>query len=96
MAEKNRKVVLDAIWQDREIKFDVELRYCNVESKSKKISAVRWQSFSFSQMKMRPGEFLIERLENVEDTKGNNGDKGKLWWKLNFLLIATVVFLKEF
>lgn len=29
-------------------------------------------------MKMRPGEFLIERLENVEDTKGNNGDKGKL------------------
>lgn len=41
MAEKNRKVVLDAIWQDREIKFDVELRYCNVESKSKKISAVR-------------------------------------------------------
>ncbi|XP_014104705.1 PREDICTED: Bardet-Biedl syndrome 5 protein isoform X3 [Pseudopodoces humilis] len=30
------------------------------------------------QMKMRPGEVLIDCLESVEDTKGNNGDRGKL------------------
>ncbi len=27
---------------------------------------------------MRPGELMIERIDNVEDTKGNNGDKGVL------------------
>ncbi|XP_075286980.1 BBSome complex member BBS5 isoform X3 [Opisthocomus hoazin] len=30
------------------------------------------------QMKMRPGEVLIDCLESVEDTKGNNGDRGRL------------------
>ncbi|XP_057293907.1 Bardet-Biedl syndrome 5 protein homolog [Hydractinia symbiolongicarpus] len=30
------------------------------------------------QMKMRPGEVLIDHLESVEDTKGNNGDRGKM------------------
>ncbi|XP_002734271.1 BBSome complex member BBS5-like [Saccoglossus kowalevskii] len=30
------------------------------------------------QMKMRPGEILIDRLDSVEDTKGNNGDRGRL------------------
>lgn len=30
------------------------------------------------QMMTRPGEVLIDRLESVEDTKGNNGDRGKL------------------
>ncbi|KAF1466629.1 hypothetical protein FQV21_0014600, partial [Spheniscus demersus] len=34
--------------------------------------------FSFRQMKMRPGEVLIDCLESVEDTKGNNGDRGRL------------------
>lgn len=34
--------------------------------------------FSFRQMKMRPGEVLIDCLESVEDTKGNNGDRGNL------------------
>lgn len=27
-------------------------------------------------MKMRSGEVLIDCLESVEDTKGNNGDRG--------------------
>lgn len=27
-------------------------------------------------MKMRPGEVLIDCLEPIEDTKGNNGEKG--------------------
>lgn len=30
------------------------------------------------QMKMRPGEKLIDALNAVEDTKGNNGDRGRL------------------
>ena len=30
----------------------------------------------FSQMRMRAGEKLIDKLDAVEDTKGNNGDRG--------------------
>ncbi|CAK8675674.1 BBSome complex member BBS5-like [Clavelina lepadiformis] len=33
---------------------------------------------SIRQMHMRPGEQLIETFNSVEDTKGNNGDRGKL------------------
>lgn len=29
-------------------------------------------------MKMRAGEHLIDRLDSIEDTKGNNGDRGRL------------------
>ena len=32
----------------------------------------------FSQMKMRPGERLIDHLDSIEDTKGNNGERGRL------------------
>jgi len=46
----------DALWEDREIRFDI----------------------SPAQMKMRPGEMMIDRLDSVEDTKGNNGDRGRL------------------
>ena len=27
-------------------------------------------------MKMRPGELLIDKLDSIEDTKGNAGDRG--------------------
>ena len=27
-------------------------------------------------LKMRPGEKLVDRLDAIEDTKGNNGDRG--------------------
>ena len=30
-----------------------------------------------SQMKTRPGEVLIDCLDSIEDTKGNNGDRGE-------------------
>uniref|UniRef100_A0A8C2FEE5 BBSome complex member BBS5 PH domain-containing protein n=1 Tax=Cyprinus carpio TaxID=7962 RepID=A0A8C2FEE5_CYPCA len=30
------------------------------------------------QMKTRPGEALIDCLDSIEDTKGNNGDRGRL------------------
>jgi Protein of unknown function (DUF1448). len=29
-------------------------------------------------MKMRPGEKILDKLDAVEDTKGNGGDKGRL------------------
>ena len=29
-------------------------------------------------MKMRPGELLIDKLDSIEDTKGNSGDRGRL------------------
>ena len=29
------------------------------------------------QMQMRPGEKLIDKLDSIEDTKGNNGDRGE-------------------
>ncbi|KAI4544120.1 hypothetical protein MG293_004386 [Ovis ammon polii] len=48
--------VLDALWEDRDVRFDV----------------------SSQQMKTRPGEVLIDCLDSVEDTKGNNGDRGRL------------------
>uniref|UniRef100_A0A8C9QQ44 Bardet-Biedl syndrome 5 protein homolog n=1 Tax=Scleropages formosus TaxID=113540 RepID=A0A8C9QQ44_SCLFO len=48
--------VLDAIWEDRDVRFDVTAQ----------------------QMKMRPGEVLIDCLDPIEDTKGNNGDRGRL------------------
>ena len=32
----------------------------------------------FRQMKMRPGEILIDKLDSIEDTKGNSGDRGRL------------------
>ncbi|XP_019693784.2 Bardet-Biedl syndrome 5 protein isoform X4 [Prionailurus bengalensis] len=48
--------VLDALWEDRDVRFDV----------------------SSQQMKTRPGEALIDCLDSIEDTKGNNGDRGRL------------------
>jgi Bardet-Biedl syndrome 5 protein len=33
---------------------------------------------SLQQMKLRAGEVLVDRLDSVEDTKGNNGDRGLL------------------
>ncbi|XP_021011275.1 Bardet-Biedl syndrome 5 protein isoform X1 [Mus caroli] len=48
--------VLDVLWEDRDVRFDV----------------------SSQQMKTRPGEVLIDCLDSIEDTKGNNGDRGRL------------------
>ncbi|KAI2525665.1 Bardet-Biedl syndrome 5 [Homo sapiens] len=45
--------VLDALWEDRDVRFDL----------------------SAQQMKTRPGEVLIDCLDSIEDTKGNNGDR---------------------
>ncbi|XP_036277846.1 Bardet-Biedl syndrome 5 protein isoform X4 [Pipistrellus kuhlii] len=45
--------VLDALWEDRDVRFDAPLK----------------------QMKTRPGEVLIDCLDSIEDTKGNNGER---------------------
>lgn len=37
--------------------------------------ACPWVLF-YRQMKTRPGEVLIDCLDSIEDTKGNNGDRG--------------------
>lgn len=29
-------------------------------------------------MRLKTGEKIIDRLENIEDTKGNGGDRGRL------------------
>lgn len=29
-------------------------------------------------MRLIPGEKVIDKLDNIEDTKGNNGDRGRL------------------
>lgn len=52
--------------------------------------------FSFRQMKMRPGEVLIDCLESVEDTKGNNGYRGNhiLREIVDFLIFNLYTFLK--
>lgn len=34
--------------------------------------------FTFRHLKLRPGEKIFERIEPIEDTKGNSGTKGRL------------------
>ena len=46
----------DAVWQDRDIRFDT----------------------APALLAIRPGEFQIDAINSVEDTKGNNGEKGSL------------------
>jgi len=58
--EKMTENVLDsayeALWEDREVKFDLGKTH----------------------LRPRAGEFVIDRLEAIEDTKGNNGSRGRL------------------
>ena len=56
MSSVSKKDGPNAVWQDREIRFDVRLKDLN----------------------LRKGEFEIDHLQGVEDTKGNTGDKGEL------------------
>lgn len=44
-------------------------------------------------MKTRPGETLIDCLDSIEDTKGNNGDRGNAAWELEIAL-ANVSLLR--
>lgn len=62
------------IWQDRQIRFDVPFAYVldNVyDCRGQHISICR-------QIMCRPGEVHVDSINSVEDTKGNNGEKGVL------------------
>lgn len=37
-----------------------------------------WDLQFYREMRLRPGEKIIDRLENIEDTKGNGGERGRL------------------
>lgn len=56
-------------------------RHC---SETLKMSESLWEDkevrfdIPLYQMKMRPGEKILDKLDSVEDTKGNGGDKGRL------------------
>ena len=38
---------------------------------------VRFDMLS-TDMKMRPGEVMIDKIDSIEDTKGNAGDRGRM------------------
>lgn len=52
-------------------------------------------------MKMRNGEKIIDRLEFIEDTKGNSGDKGVLvitnlrgiWHSMTLARISLCIYI---
>jgi Bardet-Biedl syndrome 5 protein len=48
--------VLELIWQDREVRFDLKANF----------------------LSCRKGEKAIDSINSVEDTKGNNGERGSL------------------
>lgn len=49
----------------------------------------------YRQMRPRPGEKTIDRLDAVEDTKGNNGERGKIYiFKYSWIIKSK--FLKCF
>lgn len=37
---------------------------------------------------MRPGESIIDKLDSIEDTKGNNGDRGNFFFFKSHLLLS--------
>lgn len=46
--------------------------------KGRRTKIMKYIKLFFSQMELRLGEHLIDKLEMVEDTKGNAGDRGRL------------------
>lgn len=76
---------MSGVWQDRETRFDLSFRlvFCFVEKRSLYDSLAGQYSHPivssrhvFSLLKPRPGEEEIDSMNSIEDTKGNNGEKG--------------------
>ncbi|KDR08011.1 Bardet-Biedl syndrome 5 protein-like protein [Zootermopsis nevadensis] len=61
-----------------------ESEFPNKYSKTSEMADSLWEDrevrfdIPLHQMKMRPGEKILDKLDYVEDTKGNGGDKGRL------------------
>ena len=70
----------DSLWEDSEVRFDISLQlvifftYLLLYYIHKEYNYII--IYLNRQMKMRPGEKLIDKLDAIEDTKGNNGDRG--------------------
>ena len=49
----------------------------------------------FEQLELRRGEFLIDTMSKIEDTKGNNGDNGELQVSIarNRCLLSSIVVI---
>ena len=58
----------DSIWQDRDVLFALDTR----------CTFLCFLSILHSLLRLTAGESIVERIDNVEDTKGNNGDRGLL------------------
>lgn len=68
-----------------------KLRYLAKVSLSAAAITDQYVNQSHRQMKTRPGEALIDCLDSIEDTKGNNGDRGsQLSWRFK---LSTCVWL---
>ncbi len=61
------------VWQDREIRFDIPYKY--VALCYNMCSQLDWLLFRL--LKPRLGESVVDRINYVEDTKGNNGVTGQ-------------------
>ena len=44
-------------------------------------------------MKMRPGEKLIDKMDAVEDTKGNNGERGECTVYASWLTFRSMTWI---
>jgi len=64
----------DTMWQYRDVLFDLDTRLAKYFSQ-KKFSI---QLKLCRMLRLAAGESIVERIDNVEDTKGNNGDRGLL------------------
>jgi len=61
-----------------------ESEFSTTPSTTQEMSDTLWEDrevrfdIPLYQMKMRPGEKILDKLDAIEDTKGNGGDKGRL------------------
>lgn len=69
---------MEPIWQDREIRFDIPFTLVYKYFMLLHTFMVKICLYIFSQMRMRQGEKILDRLDSVEDTKGNGGTRGRL------------------
>lgn len=82
------------VWEDREVLFDLPfswetfINYIFVHKKTDRLYGLRlWNKGTFfpivcinafRYLKLRTGEKVFDRIEPIEDTKGNSGMKGRL------------------
>lgn len=65
------------VWEDKEVRFDLPFSYV-YNFIYLHLVLMRNVTSSFREMHLISGEKIIDRLDNIEDTKGNGGDRGRL------------------